>query len=368
MKFSCLQENFNSGLSAVSHLAAKNVSLPILNNVLLKAEKGSIKLLATNLEQAITTEIRGKVEQEGVFSVSARLLGETVTLLARDRVDVNLHDQELYITSKNTKVKIKGLQGTEYPVIPEIRDGVEFELLEKDLKQALQQAAFAAAQDESRPEISGALIRFDNEQATVVATDSYRLAERSVPLKKGSENKQVILPIRTVHELLRLFSESDAEAIVRIRVAENQILFVAGETAITSRIIEGQFPDYKQIIPTNFQTAATVQSTELLNAVKTASLFCKPGVNDVIVRFDQEKKQLTVAATNSQTGESETTVAGDVTGEPNTITFNYRYLLDGLLAIGEADVVLEMNNGGTPGVLRQKSAKDYLYLIMPIKQ
>jgi len=367
MKFSCTQENLNKGLLIVSHIASKNITLPILNNVLIKAENGALKLSATNLEIGVYCTLRGKIEKEGNFTVQAKLLSDYISLLPNIRVDFELKDGNLYIESESGKTIIKGTPADEFPLIPQVEKKQGYSCNPKEFKKALSQVIFAAAFDESRPEISGVLMNFIDNELILAATDSYRLAEKRIKLEKSAKAaKSVIVPTKTLQELIRVLDESVEN--FEIYLNENQILFSFNEVGIISRLIEGQYPNYQQIIPKEHRTEIKLFNKDLIKAVKSASLFCKPGINDVGLEIKAEEKKIVISAFNTQVGENTSSLDGEVKGENNSIVFNYRYLLDGLQNIDTENLILEFTNNANPGVIKPENQNDYIYLIMPIKQ
>lgn len=367
MKFSCTQENLSEGLSAVSHIATKNTSLPILNNLLIKAEKGGIELSATNLEIGITKKIRGKVEKEGAFSVPARIIAEYLTLIRHDKVTLELEEGAVAIRSENAETRLRGQAVEEFPLIPKVekKDGITCP--GSEFREAVGQVVFAAAVDDARPEISGVLFKISGKTLTLVATDSYRLAERKVTLTKPHQNEvTAIVPVRTLQELLRVLGHQDST--VTVFLTANQILFDCDDCELVSRLIDGQFPDYQQIIPQNYETKVTAKTNETLQAVKATSLFSRPGINDITLTLDSGGR-LVLQASNAQVGENKQIVNVQQEGRENTIVFNSRYLLDGLTNLQSQEFLLEITNNASPGVLRPISQdEDYLYIIMPIKQ
>ncbi len=367
MKVICTQENLSHGLQLASHIASKNISLPILNNVLLKAEGGILRVLTTNLEMGIICQIRGKVEREGSFTVQAKTLSDYVNLLpTSENISIELVNQDLVISSKNAKTVMKGLEATEFPLIPSVEAEHTFRISGAILKNALSSVSFAVSYDETRPEINGVYFNFSGKTLTLAATDSYRLAERKVELASTGESHQMIVPIRTIQELLRIMAENDGE--VEVRCSENQALFSLPEADLTSRLIEGQYPDYQQIIPQQHQTSAVVDTREFINTVKRASLFCKSGSNDILLKFIPAESEVIVSANNLQVGESETKQESEIEGKDNNIIFNHRFLLDGLQNIDSDESVIEINTNTNPGLLKPKTGQDYVYIIMPIKQ
>lgn len=366
MKLSCTKENLLKGLSIVSHIASKNITLPILNNVLLRAENGTLEISATNLEIGVIARVRGKVETDGAFTVNAKLLTDYISLLANDRIDIELQDQSLHIHCANSNTVIRGMEATEFPVMPVVEKKHEFTLSAKELRAGLSQVVFAVSNDESRPEISGVYVQVKGKSLTLVATDSYRLAERTLPLESGSADTAIIIPAKTVHELLRIISDED-ETITMVQ-SETQVQFSLPAVQLVSRTIEGRYPDYTQIIPQSHTTKAQAPVEEFAKAIRTASLFCKAGVNDVTLHFITEKKAITVSALNAQVGEHTTTLAARIDGKDNDAVFNYRYVLDGLANIGTGEVEIALEDSDSPGILRPQGRTDYLYIIMPIKQ
>lgn len=367
MKLICTQENLNRGLEVVSRTASKNVTLPILNNVLLKAEKGTLKLITTNLELGITCLTRSKIEKEGAFTVRARILNDLVGLLTNEKINLEVVGDALELQSENSRTKIKGLSAEEFPLIPELPKKNGYSCQAKALRLALTEIIFAVAIDESRPEISGVFMGFKDNKLTLAATDSYRLAEKTIRLDKGQAGeKSIIVPVRTLQELLRVLAEEVGE--IEIYFTENQILFCWDEVNLVSRLIEGQYPDYQQIIPKESKTKAIIMAEEFTKLIKGTSLFCKPGINDLSLDFDPKAGKIILSAANSQLGENVSELKAKLTGEPNKTVFNYRYLLDGLVNMKAAEVSLEIINDSNPGLLKPVGEETYLYIIMPIKQ
>jgi len=366
MNITCTKENLLEGLTRVSHVAGKNTTLPILSNVLVKTEGGGITLITTNLETGMRATVRGKVEGKGEITVPAGILTEYVSLLPNGVVKLETEGDVLNVQMKSRTTKVKGMSADEFPVLPEVEKGVEVAVDGALLKQAIAQVGFAVAGDTARPEISGVYMHFSGDTCTLVATDSYRLSERVVPLTETlKEDTSIIVPVRTLQELTRVLQD-DA---VKIITSESQIRFMMREVEIVSRLIEGRYPDYQQIIPTESSTTIEIGVEEFLQAVRSVSIFCKSGINDVSLTVQAEKNQLVVQATNTQIGESTAVLnVKRVSGTDLTIVFNYRYLMDGLQAFGEPAVQLKLLDQGNPGILAPKEGDYFLYLLMPIKQ
>lgn len=382
LKIFSLQENLKQGLFLVGHIAGKNVNLPILNNILIKAEAGKIKLIATNLEVGVTSAVRGKIEQEGLFTVNSKIISDCVNLLPNKKVGLEQMGDDLWVDCENYQAKAKGQTAEDFPLIPEVDRKNCFSAGAEEVKKAVSQIIFAAAASETRLELSGALLVFWGGNLTIAATDSYRLAEKKIKLEfSGADQaasqaaeKRIIVPAKTLQELLRILSVSAADQVeeknqeVKFYLSENQILFVYGSTELVSRLIEGQYPDYQQIIPTSGKTKISIDRPELIRAVKLASLFSKTGVNDINLDFPVGRNQVVVSAVSSQTGENITKLEAKVSGDDNSIVVNHRYLLEGLNNMENETVKIEVVDGNTPCVIRPEQDESYLYIIMPIKQ
>lgn len=378
MKLSGLQENLKQGLFFVNHIANKNINLPILNNVLIRAQENNIEFVSTNLEIGITCNIRGKVEKPGVFTVDSKLITEYINLLPNKKVDIELKDNDLVVSSENYKTKIRGLSAEEFPLIPQVDKDNYFTADLEVFKKALSSVVFSASASDTRLELTGVLFIFKDKQLVLAATDSYRLAEKKIDVSSGGSNKgdfKIIVPARTIQELVRIISGmsnqdlgGDTKKEIKFYISENQIMFACGPIELVSRLIEGQYPDYEQIIPTKSRTNALVSRQELMRAVKAASLFSKSGINDINLDFPNGKNKVVVSSISGQTGENISEIEAEVNGEDNGVVVNFRYLLDGLNNIDSDNLKIEIIDGNTPCILKPEKEKDCLYIIMPIKQ
>ncbi|NMC51379.1 DNA polymerase III subunit beta [Candidatus Kuenenbacteria bacterium] len=368
MKITCTQENLIKGLSAVSHIVGKNVSLPILNNILIKAEGGIIRLMSTNLDIGIKTNVRGKVDNEGEITVGSKILTDYIALVKDGTVDVEVKDNNLIIMTENQETTIKCQGAEDYPVIPWVEPEGGIIIEAKTLKESLGQVINSASYDDIRPELSGILMVVDGEEMVLAATDSYRLAEKKAKLTKNElvqKKAYKIIPLRVLQEVLRICGEGNEP--VEINFDESQVVFNLQDTTIMSRLIEGNYPDYKEIIPKEYKTRAVVEKNSLISQVKVASLFSRAGINDILIEFNQNK-DLIISANNIQNGENKSTLKAEVGGENNSVVFNYKYLLDGLQNINSKKVVIEVNSSDMPVILKPEEDNSYLYLIMPIRR
>jgi len=367
MKLICTQENLKKGLNLVSYLTNKNNSLPILNNVLLKTNKNGLTLITTNLEIGIKVFIRSKIKKEGKFTVNYKLLNNFISLLPKDNIEISLKEDILNIKNKNQEAHIRGLNAEDFPLIPEIKKENEIEISSNKFKKALDQVIFSAASDNSRIEINSVNFSFQENSLTLAATDSYRLAEKVIKINNNKE-KDLIIPLKTVQELSRILNESYNEKI-KICFNENQIIFIINNVELTSRVIDSKYPNYKQIIPNKFITNVLCEVDKLIPIIKSVSLFCKQGINDINLILDNKKQELEISTTSSTNGSKDVAkIPVKIKGENNDIVFNYRYLLNGLTNINTKEVIININNSKSPGLLKPKDEENYIYLIMPIKK
>jgi DNA polymerase-3 subunit beta len=304
MKVSCLQENLAKGLSIVSRaVASRSTTLPVLANVMLSTDGGRLRLSATNLELGINTWIGGKVEQDGAITVPARTFTDLVNTLPPDRIDMELavRTQNLHIQCGRSEANIKGIDAQEFPLIP-TPEGTAQILIETDtLTKMINQVAFAAATDESRPMLTGVLTKFDQDKLTMAAADGFRLSVRSATINtRLAEPVQILIPAKALTELVRISGDQEDPIEVTISPAGNQILFHLTNTDLVAQLIDLQFPDYEQIIPTRHSTRSVVDAQELLKAGRAANIFAREAANtariQVIPGGDLTPGQLRIAA------------------------------------------------------------------------
>lgn len=374
MRFISLQENLKRGLNIVGHLTAKNINLPILNNILIKAEGGNIELISTNLEIGIVHQLRGKIEAEGRITVDSKLITEYINLLSNgEKVKIEEKNEEIRVECGSYKTKIKGESAKEFPLIPVISKNSYYSCRVEEFKKALNSVIFAVSTSENRAELTGVSFCFNKSKLSLAATDSYRLAEKEINLSNSgsTEEYKIIVPAKTAQEFLRILNNLEnsnltEEQDLKIYLADNQILFTVDSVDFISRLISGHYPDYKQIIPVKSQTNVLSERVELIRAIKAAALFSKAGINDVTMVFSKNK--ITVSAFSGASGESQIEVDADVVGVDNEITVNYRYLIDGLNNIESERVKISILNNNTPCLLKPEKENGYLYIVMPIRQ
>lgn len=377
MKFSCTKDNLHQGLSVTSHISGKSANLPILNNILLQADVGGVRLTATNLDLTVSCMIRAKVDQPGSYTLPAKLLADYVSLLPDERIDLDLLDTSVSVHCANSKTKVHGLAASEFPAIPKVSGGIMYSVPAQEFDAALGQTLFAVSTSEARQILTGAFLHFngDAKTVTVAATDSYRLGEKSVSLVGETlGERKVVIPARTLAEVRRIISVLRASVEtpenIDIELTDNQIAFRCGSVELSSRTIDGVYPDYRQIIPKTFTTELILDRNALIQAVKRAALFSKNGLFDVRFEVRPDEKLLRLTANDIGRGENEVTIEAEITGVANGVTLNFRYFLDGAQAIQGEKVHIKMIDAMNPCILLPHGQEkvEYLYIVMPIRQ
>ena len=373
MKLSCLQENLNRGLNVVGRAVAARTTLPITNNVLLAAEESRLKLVATNLEMAISCWIGAKVEEEGAITVPARLLTEFVNSLPSDRVDVSLSPKTktLGLRCARFEARISGIDAKDFPPIPEVGDGITTKVEVEAFRQGISQVVFAAASDESRPVLTGVDAQFDGDLLTLAAADGFRLAVYKLPIANPvSQRTEIIIPARTLAELNRLIADQEEAVELTVNPNKSQALFRLKNIELVSQLVQGTFPNYAQLIPQSYNTRAVVSVADFLRATKTASIFARDGSG--IIRLvitpggELTPGKITISARSEELGDDVGEIDATTDGEEAKIAFNGKYLTEVLSVLGESQVALETTSPSSPGVLRPVGVDNYIHVVMPM--
>lgn len=362
MKLQVTQENLSRGLSNVARTASSRSTLPILSNVLLKTVGNRLSIAATNLDIAITHHIGSKISEEGSITVPARLMQDFIGSLPSGVIDLTLEDSKLHISADKYQSTINGVSAEDFPVMPDIAKGTTWKIATKDLKSALQQVIIAASNDEARPVLTGIYMHTHEGHLFFVATDSYRLAEKKV--MKSDKDINLLIPANAMTELLRILSDADDE--VEVTHDDQQVLFRAGDVELVTRLIDGQYPDYRNLIPKSFDNAATLQRSEFINITKVSSLFARESAGSVTLSTSEKDEQLSITSIASQVGDNTAAATATIEGE-GAITLNSRYIIDALNAFTGQTVALKFNGKLEPSLLIDPENDDYKHIIMPLK-
>ena len=373
MKLSCLQENLNWGLGIVGRAVATRTTLPITNNILLETDQSRLKLVATNLEMAISCWIGAKVEEEGSITVPAKLLTEFIGSLPKDKVDVNMapKTKTLSLRCARYEARISGVDSKDFPPIPTVEASINTSIQIDALRQAIAQVVFAAASEDSRPVLTGVDARMEGSQLTLAAADGFRLAVHKVDISQPVEQKvEIIIPAKTLAELNRLMADQEDPVLITVNPNKSQIMFKLKNVELVSQLIQGTFPQYEQLIPQTSSSKATVDVAEFLRATKTAAIFARDGTG--IVRLivtpggELTPGKMTISARSEEIGEDVGEIDAIVTGGEAKIAFNGKYLTDVLNVIKEAQVSLETTSPSSPGVIKPVGSDTYVHVVMPM--
>jgi DNA polymerase-3 subunit beta len=369
VKLSVMQENLARGLSVVSRAVSSRSSLPVLANVLLKTEDAGLKLTATNLEIGITYWVPGKIESDGATTVPARLLTDLVSSLPPgDRVDLELQPGDtLHLKSGRFETNIKGIDAEEFPAIQAAGERPTTRIAQNVLRRALAEVTFAAASDEARPILTGVLARFEGDQLTLAAADNYRIAVRTIPVLDAVPETSVVIPARALNELARVLADVDDPVEVVLAGARNQVLFHLEGVDLVSRLIDGQFPNYQQVLPQSHNTRAVLDREELLRAVRPAALIAHESANIVKLQIGGNGDPGVTVSANAEVGDHVGAVEAAVEGDGTTIAFNARYLADVLTNVDADQFALELNGPLSPGVFKPVGDDQYVHVVMPVR-
>ena len=362
MKVTVNQKNLKRSLGLVEKIVSRNPSLPILNNILLKTDNGRLKISSTNLEVGVNCRIGAIIDEVGEIAIPARVSSDFINNISDEKVILQTKNNILFVNSDKYKTQILGFDTKDFPIIPRLKEGPVAVISSKILRNMLYSVADAIAISETRPELAGVYSDFSAKKITFAATDSFRLSEICLDLKNISQHS-VIIPRNTVMELIRITSDIDGE--IEIKVGDNQISFYNNDFELVSRLIDGNYPDYKKVIPSKFLSRVLVQKEDLEKDIRLAGLFSS---NIADVKLLCSKDSIIIRSKNSDKGEIETTVPSVLKNDPFEISVNYHYLLDGLKIMDSDKVVLEFTGNGNPLIIKpHDDNRELTYLIMPLR-
>ncbi len=368
MKVQVLQEDFKGALISCSRLTLSKVQLPILQNVFLKTQKNKLLLCTTNLELSISLTVGAKVIEEGDITVPAKAISEIISNIGTGPIDLETEKEVLKISLENFEARLVGLNSSEFPAVPSELGLKSLSLKSEDVLDALNSTLFAVSLDETRPQLTGVLIILKEGKVTFVSTDGFRLSQKSIKGKIESETERLIVPKSAMVELLRLTDKTE-NINLSFNKKEKQVMFGLSNTVLSSRIIEGNFPEFEKIIPRDTKFRIEVDKDEMLRAVKLASVFAKDSAN--VVKFYLREDEIEVFAESSQMGMQKSKVAIKSSGEKPPpeflVAFNYRFLEDFLNIVKGDSVRIEILDPHAPVLFLDTKDEDFLHIIMPIR-
>jgi DNA polymerase III subunit beta len=365
MKLSCARKDLYEGLQTVTRAVSGRSSLPILSNVLLEPGTDGLKLAATDLELGLECRVAASVREEGAITLPAKTLSEIIAALPEADITIAADDHNtVIVTCRRSEYRIHGLPAVEFPPLPEVKGSTTFSMPQGLLREMIRETNFAVSPDDTRPVLTGIYMVLAGDRLTLAATDTHRLAVRAATVGEASGEAAVIVPGRAMNELMR-FLGAGSEEPVSVRLDQNQILFRTESTCLVSRLIEGTFPKYERVIPTQHTKKLTIPREELLQAVKRASIVARDNANRLVLRTDGEN--LAIRAEAGDLGQAYEEIEVLREGDDIEIAFNARYLLDMLGVLDTEGLYLEMTEPLSPAVIRPAGEAQYLIVIMPMQ-
>lgn len=365
MKLECAVEKIKNAIYQTERITGKNLTLPILNSILLITSKKVLKMRSTNLSLGIEIEVPAKIEKEGTLAISGSVLNAIFSNVSpNENVQLEERDGNLMIKTKKSQIKLKASPHEDFPTIP-IVTGTSFEIEAKKLIDGIKSVFYSSSVSDIKPEISSVYMYTDNHNLVFVSTDSFRLAEKKIKLNKVEEISGILIPYKNISEILKVFGEF--QGIIKVCFNKNQISFSSDSTYLTSRIIDGIFPDYRQIIPKESTTDIVVLKQDLLNALKLSNIFSDK-FNQVNLLINPKSKIFELSSANNDIGENKTYLDAVINGENIELGFNYKYFLDCFQSINTDSVSIKLSGPNKPIAISPVSDSSFTYLIMPMNR
>jgi DNA polymerase III subunit beta len=377
MKLICSQSNLNTNLSLVSRAVSSRPSHPVLANVLLNAdeETQTVKLSAFDLSLGIQTSFPARVEMGGVLTLPAKLLGDIVSRLPEGELSLDDGDGEsesgilTTITSASGRYQVRGMSAEDFPELPTIEDGESIELSAEGLIDGLKSSLFSASSDETKQVLTGVHVSLQPEGLEFAATDGHRLAvvqTANAEDKPVTGDMNVTVPAKALQELIKMLERSSGTA-VAVKFDPGQAVFEWAEQRLTSRLLEAQYPNYRQLLPKQFTHQMTVDRRAFLGALERISVLADQRNNIVKISLNPQAGEATIAVDAADVGSGRETIAAQISGEAMDVAFNVRYLIEGLKVVSSTEVQLQLNSPTSPAVLIPLGSLKMTYLVMPVQ-
>ena len=365
MKIFCSKDALLSGVNAVQRAVSSKNTLPILQGILIKAEQQSLQFAATDLEMGIRCEVPAQVIEEGIMVVPAKLFTEVVRKLPDTTITLEERDKAITISYHQSEIILNGYDPEEFPLLPDLLDPISFTLTTTIFKNMIRQTVFSCAIEENRPVFNGTLLQIEGSSIRLVATDTHRLAYSIAEIPNPEEsNFSGIIPAKTLSEIYRLLRDEDE--VLTINFSNNQVVFQFGSIYLVSRLIEGVFPNFKQVIPQTCETKVKLPVRSFLEAVERASLLSRDKNGANIIRINVENNELRIDQT-SEFGKISEQINIELEGKDVMIAFNAKFLIDALKVINSEQIIFELSDPFSPGVMRPLDDPNYLYLVLPVR-
>lgn len=368
MNVTILKDHLEKSVTTLSRIISQKAQLPILSNILLEATKGEITLSATNLNESIRIALPAKVEEEGTLSVPGKTFSEFVHLLPQKPITLTTKNQTLTVVCEHVKADFNGIAAQEFPKLPVFTE-TSFSLANTTIAELVSLVSFAASKDEGRPVLTGALLRITDNTIMLVATDGFRLSLAKSVFKEGGKEQQVLLPAKTLEEIVRITKDfaqkTDDVVLVSLLEEQNQLVFRIGPIDFSTRLLEGQYPDWQRVIPNELGTRVVLAREDFLNAVRLASVFSRDSLS--VIKIDVTADGLVLASDAKEIGNDVIRLDAEVEGEGGEIAFNPRFLLEFLQTLPSDSVQFEMSGPLAPAVFRKDDKDTFLHVIMPVR-
>lgn len=363
MIIKCLKENLSYGLQNVQRAISLKKTIPILEGVLIKAIDNHLIITATDLELGIETRIPAEVIEEGEIVVTSGKFIELIKKLPNINIDLQKKGNNLNIKYLNSEVEIMGFNTEEFPLLPTITDEFNFSIKALNLNSLIRKTIFASSPDESRPVFNGTLLNISDKTIKMITTDSHRLAINNLKIDNESDNINIIIPRKTLNEIQKIFK--DEEEIINIYGNENQVCFQNSDTKIISRIIDGKFPNFEQVIPKNYQTTMKLNKKDFLDTIERASLFVDSIDNVSIVKLKITDSNINITS-KSESGNLNENLNAYIEGDNLEISFNSKYLIEALKIIDTKDIEFKFSGNLSPAIIKENN-ESYIYLVLPLR-
>ncbi len=366
MNIECTKEKLSKALSKAEKITGKNITLPILSCVLLDVADSILTIKATNLDLGIEIKLPVKMTTPGTIAVSGSVLNNFISNLTNDKnITLEIVEGNLKVFTKHSQAIIKAFPVDDFPSIPKVIDEKPFKLNSPDLLKGLKSVMYSSSVSTMRPVLSSVLMYSEEDTIVFVATDSFRLAEKKIKVKKHKEFSQILIPFKNISEIIRTLE--DIKEDVDVFLSQNQIAFLYEDIYITSRVIDGSFPDYKQIIPKETKTEVTLLKQDFVSALRISNIFSDK-FSQVVFHVSPTHKTFTITTKNMDIGENIHTLDAVIKGDELMVSFNYKYIIDCFQSIDSDSISLSFSDSNRPMIIQGISDKSFLYLVMPMNK
>ncbi|MFT7328266.1 MAG: DNA polymerase-3 subunit beta [Crocinitomicaceae bacterium] len=366
MKIEATLEKIKEAVSRVQKVSAKNLSLPILENVLIIAKENVLVLRSTNLHVGVEINVPVKIEREGEIAVKLDIFAQIINSLSSEhKVTLELIEKTLHISTEKSQMEIKLFPHADFPTLPRVVDAVEITLPIETIIDGVRSVVYSASMSDIKPEISSVYIYSENNEIVFVATDSFRLAEKRIVVEGVYTIPGIIVPVKNIQECIKIFTGITDST--KLFIGKNQLSIQSDDIYFTSRIVDGNYPDYKQIIPQESKTDVIVLKDELIQSLRLVNVF-SDNFNQILLKTDSEKGQICIHSRNTDVGENNTSVDAAITGEGIEMYLNHKYLSDAFAAFPGDSITFSFTEKNKPCIVKAVGDSSFLYLIMPMNR